>query len=263
MVARLLHVEVARLETCPALGFSIKEEALFVAVVSVSPTRALRRPLRLDARALVGVLLMLVAIGGSIAVWSTQQDTRGVLVAARELSAGATLSADDLAIAQARLDDSLYQAAVPASALNSVVGRQLAEAAHPNQILARAQISAQPAVGPNQAVLAIPVSAETAAGGRIRPGDSVQVLGTDTKGNGASRVVLPRVTVYEVGRDSAGVQLGGSNSGSVSSSAASSTWISLIVDQQAAVQLTQARWGGQLDVALLPPQATASGDRQQ
>ncbi|MBV9174872.1 MAG: flagella basal body P-ring formation protein FlgA [Chloroflexi bacterium] len=235
-----------------------------MAVVSVSPTRALRRPLRLDARALVGVLLMLVAIGGSIAVWSTQQDTRGVLVAAHELPAGATLTASDLAVAQARLDDSLYSAALPATALNSVVGRQLAEAAHSNQILARAQIATQPLVGPNQEVLAIPVSADMAAGGRIRPGDSVQVLGTD-KNSGGSRVVLPRVTVYEVGRDSGSVPLSGNSTSpaSVSSGSTASTWISLIVDQQSATQLTQARWGGPLDVALLPPQPSASNDQQQ
>lgn len=229
-----------------------------MAVISVSPTRALRRPLRLDLRAVVGVLLMLVATGGSIAVWTTQQDTRGVLVAAHELPAGATLTATDLAIAQTRLDDTLYQAALPAGSLSSVVGRQLAEPAHANQILARAQLSTKPTVAPDQEVLAIPVRAETAAGGRIRAGDSVQVLGTDTKHDGTSRVVLPRVTVYEVGRDPVSTAAGSVPLNTTSTGSSSSSWISVIVDQQQAVQLAQAKWGGEVDVALLPPQASAN-----
>ncbi|HET6316717.1 MAG TPA: hypothetical protein VFG86_09680, partial [Chloroflexota bacterium] len=101
-----------------------------MAVISASPTRALRRPLRLDVRALVGILLMLVATAGSIAVWSAEQDTRSVLVLARDLPAGATLAQGDLNVSRARLDDAVYEAAVPANQLSSMVGRQLSEPAH-------------------------------------------------------------------------------------------------------------------------------------
>jgi len=226
-----------------------------VAVISTSPTRALRRPLRLDVRALVGVLLMLVAVGGSIAVWTTEQDTRGVLVAARDMPAGTTLTSDDLTVSRARLDDSIYQAAVPAASLNSIVGRQLSEPAHANQVLARAQLSSRPTLAADQMVIAIPVRPETAVGGRVRAGDAVQVLSTNTKGEPmATHVILPRAVVYDVGQDEEGASRGSGSRVQLGASGGAPTWITVIVDQQQAVQLTQARWSGELDVALLPPQ---------
>jgi Flp pilus assembly protein CpaB len=226
-----------------------------VAVISTSPTRALRRPLRLDVRALVGVLLMLVAVGGSIAVWTTEQDTRGVLVAARDMPAGTTLTSDDLTVTRARLDDSIYQAAVPAASLNSIIGRQLSEPAHANQVLARAQLSSRPTLAPDQMVIAIPVRPETAVGGHVRAGDAVQVLSTNTKGEPmATRVILPRAVVYDVGQDEESLSRSSGSRVQLGASGGSPTWITVIVDQQQAVQLTQARWSGELDVALLPPQ---------
>jgi Flp pilus assembly protein CpaB len=225
-----------------------------VAVISVSPARALRRPIRLDVRALVGILLMLVATGGSIAVWSTEQDTRGVLVLARELPAGSTLQTSDLTVSRARLDDAVYQAAVPATSLSTVVGRQLAEPAHANQVLARAQVSTRPRLAEDQMVLAIPVHNDAAAGGRIRANDAVAVLATSSK-DGAARVVLPRVTVYEVGREqTTSFSTSSSSSSAASASSGALAWLTLIVNQDQAVQLAQARWSSDLDVALLPPQ---------
>jgi Flp pilus assembly protein CpaB len=227
------------------------EEAV-VAVISVSPTRALRRPVRLDVRALVGILLMLVATGGSIAVWSTEQDTREVLLLARDLPAGATLQASDLNITRARLDDPVFEAAYPRSALNSVVGRQLAEPAHANQLLVRKQVSNQPRLEDGQMVMAIPVRSDAAAGGRVRASDAVAVIATDTRRETAARIVLPRVTVYEVGRDQPS-SFGTSSTSAATSNPGPLAWISVIVTPDQAVQLAQARWSGDLDVALLPP----------
>jgi Flp pilus assembly protein CpaB len=199
---------------------------------------------------LIGILLMLVATGGSIAVWSTEQDTRSVLVLARELPAGATLTSSDLNVTRARLDDGVYRAAVPASQLNATIGKQLSEPAHVNQILSTAQISTRPRLAEDQMVFAIPVRTDAAAGGRIRAGDAVQVIGTGGRGESGSRVVVARATVYDVGRD----QPSGISSASSQSSALSGpvAWITLILTQDQALQLAQARWGGELDVALLP-----------
>jgi Flp pilus assembly protein CpaB len=223
-----------------------------MAVISASPTRALRRPLRLDVRALVGILLMLVATAGSIAVWSAEQDTRSVLVLARELPVGATLAQGDLNVSRARLDDAVYEAAVPANQLSSMVGRQLSEPAHANQLLARAQISTQPRLAPGQMVMAIPIRTDAAAGGRIRAGDSVQVLGT-TKQEGSTRVVLDRATVYDIGREQS-TGLGNAASTPSLTSSGTATWMTLIVTSEQAQRLAQARWSSDLDVALLPPQ---------
>jgi Flp pilus assembly protein CpaB len=239
--------------TC--VGGKLRSEVQKVAVISVSPARALRRPIRLDVRAIVGILLMLVATGGSIAVWSTEQDTRGVLVLAHELPAGSTLQASDLTISRARLDDAVYQAAVPATSLNTVVGRQLAEPAHANQVLARAQVSTRPRLAEDQMVLAIPVRNDAAAGGRIRANDAVAVLATPSKGDSPARVVLPRAIVYEVGREqTASFSTANQSSTAANTSSAGVAWLTLIVTQDQAVQLAQARWSSDLDVALLPAQ---------
>jgi Flp pilus assembly protein CpaB len=204
-------------------------------------------------------MLMLIAIGGSIAVWTTQQDTRTVLVAARELPAGTTLTAADLAIAHVRLDDSLYAAALPSAQVNSVIGRQLAEAAHANQVLVSAQLSTHPVLGPDQLVLAIPVRAETAAGGHIRPGDAVQVLATDSKHDGSTRVVLPRAVVFDTARSQQSPSsVPSPDLGNPSPTSGAASWISVVVNQDQAVQLARARWGDDLDVALLPPQSSSS-----
>src|SRR5262245_55138053 len=124
-----------------------------VAPTTLTPSRALRPPRRLDLRGLFGVLLLLVATGGSIGVWSALSDSRGVVVATRDLLAGATLGAGDLTVTRVRVDDAVYRAAVPAEDLPALVGRQLAEPAHARQLLTRAQVSARPPVVPDRMAL--------------------------------------------------------------------------------------------------------------
>lgn len=228
-----------------------------MAATTLSPTRALRQPRRLDLRAVFGIFLILVATGGSIAFWSASSDTRTVLVATRELPAGAMLTQGDLAIARVRVDDGIYSAAVPAAEQASVIGKQLAEPVHAQQILARAQISSRPALGPNQMALTVAVSSETAVGGRVRPGDAVQVLMTTNKGKPEAKtaVVLPRVAVYDVGHDQRSLVVntsGAADSDDRSSVRGSLASLTLVVTQEQAVQLAQAKWSGELDVALLP-----------
>jgi pilus assembly protein CpaB len=223
----------------------------------LSPTRALRQPRRLDLRAMFAVFLLLLATGGAIAAWSAMSDTQAVLVATRDRPAGATIGPTDLAVARVRLDDALYQAAVPANELDRLVGRPLAEPIHARQLLVRAQLASRPPLGPNQLALTIPASAQTAVGGRLRPGDSVQVLVTIDKGKPEARttVVLPRVTVFEVGHDERAAVVntaGGDASGRATQGPI--TWVTLILSPEQAVQLARARWAGELDLALLPPQ---------
>ena len=223
---------------------------------TLTPKRALRRPRRLDARALFGLFLMLVSVGGSVAFWTASTDTRAVLVATRDLPAGATLASSDLAVASVRVDDGIFAASVPADEQIEVVGRQVAEPVHAQQLLARAQLSRRPLLNPGQMVLTIPVSAATAAGGLIRPGDAVQVMATTNKGRPESRttVVLPRVTVYDVGHDQRTTVINtGSSDDADRSAAGSVSVLTLIVSQEQALQLAVARWNSDLDVALLPP----------
>ena len=79
-----------------------------MATATLTPKRALRRPWRLDPRAVFGLFLMLVSVGGSVAFWTASTDTRAVLVATRDVPAGATLVASDLVVASVRVDDAIF-----------------------------------------------------------------------------------------------------------------------------------------------------------
>ncbi len=222
---------------------------------TLSPVRALRRPRRLDWRALFGLFLLLFATGGSITFWSSSSDTRAVLIATRDLPAGAELGIGDLAVARVRVDDAIYQAAVPAAELASLVGTQLAEPVHAQQLLVRAQFSTRPRLGANQLALTIAISPETSVGGRVRSGDAVEVLLTVDKGKPEARttVVLPRAAVYDVGYDQR-VTVVNTDPADHPAAQGPVKWLTLVVSQEQALQLTQAKGQGDLDVALLPPQ---------
>ena len=146
-----------------------------MAVAHVSPTHALREPRRIDWRAALGILVTLSATGGSLLFWSTTSDTRSVLVATRDLPPGAVLSISDVAAARVRMEDALYRAAIPLADQGQVVGKQLAEPVHAQQVLVRPQFAAMSLLTVEQGAMTIPVTAETAAGGRLQPGDPVNL----------------------------------------------------------------------------------------
>jgi Flp pilus assembly protein CpaB len=229
-----------------------------MAVATLTSARAVRRPRRADPRALVGVFLTLAALAGSVAFWVGASDTRPVLVATRDLPAGATLHSSDLSVAYVHMDDSLYRAAVPGDALGSLVGRQLGEPVHAQQLLARAQVADLLGLAPDQVAMTIPAKPDSAVGGRLRPGDSVQVLLTVVdkgKGEARARLVLDRARVFEVGREqsfgsSSVVDNDGAPRGAIAT-------VTLAVSADQARQLAEARRTGDLDVILLPPPEVA------
>jgi Flp pilus assembly protein CpaB len=167
------------------------------------------------------------------------------------------------------MDAPLYAAAVPAEALDRLVGKQLTQPLYADQVLARAQLLSdpRPAIGPDQLALTIPVSPTTAAGGQLQPGDSVRVLVTTNKGkpDAQTSVVLDRAPVYDVGHDQSAVISAGASSGDPATRTMSRGPISsvtLVVSPDQAVALARARWNGDLDVALLPPQPAAQPGRR-
>jgi Flp pilus assembly protein CpaB len=223
---------------------------------ALAPPRALQRPRKLDIRAVFGIFLMLVATVGSLMFWSTSSNTREVLVATRNLPAGATLSAADLAVARVRVDDAIYQAVVAAPELDAVLGRQLADPVHAHELLARAQLSAHPWLAPNHVTLTIVVTPETASGGAIKPGDVVRVLLTTNDGqpDAKTSVVLPQASVYDVGYSPSTtvINTSPSNGTSGAGNTGQISWLTLSVTPEDAIRLAQAKWAGKIDVALLP-----------
>jgi Flp pilus assembly protein CpaB len=226
-----------------------------MAVATLSPARALRRPRRADPRAIVGIVLTLATLAGSVAFWVSATDARPVLIATHDLPAGATLQSSDLGVAYVRVDDDVYRAALSLDMLESVVGRQLGEPIHAEQVLARAQLADQVGLARDQVAITIPARPDSAVDGRLRPGDSVQILVTVTdkaRNEAHASQVLDRALVYGVGRD---VPLGGSSlagSDAGDSRRGTITTLTLAVTADQARQLAEARRVGDLDVVLLP-----------
>ena len=225
-----------------------------MAVATLS-ARSLRRPRRADPRAIVGVFLTLAALVGSVAFWGTATDSRPVLIATHDLPAGATLRATDLGVTYLRAEDSVYRAALPSEMLEALVGRQLAEPVHADQVLARAQLDTQFGLAADQVAITIPAKPESAVDGRLRPGDWVQVLLTTSdkaRNEVHARQVLERAQVFQVGRDarlSNSVVTG--DSSDASRGAIANLTLAVTTDQ--ARLLAEARRSGELDVVLLPP----------
>jgi Flp pilus assembly protein CpaB len=232
-----------------------------MAVATLSPARALRRPRRTDPRAVVGIVLTLTALAGSVAFWVSSTDARPVLIATHDLPAGATLTSADLGVTYVRVDDAVYQAALPSDMLESLVGHQVGEPLHAEQVLARAQLADQVGLAPDQVAITVPAHPDTAVDGRLRSGDWVQVLVTvtdKTRNEAHAHEVLDRALVYEVGHD---VPLSSSAAAAAASEVAgfrqgAITSVTLAVTADQARTLAEARRTGDLDIVLLPPAET-------
>ena len=174
-----------------------------VGSTALTPARAIHAPRRIDLRLVLGVFLAIAAMAGSVGFWTVTSESRAVIVATRDLPAGVAVRASDLAVARVRVDDSIYQAALPAESLDDVVGKQLAKPALAHQLLVRGQLARRAALEAGQLAMTVPIRPDTAVGGRIQVGDTVRVLLTTNKGkpDAKTTVVLSRVTVYDVGRD--------------------------------------------------------------
>lgn len=233
---------------------------------SLTPARAIRRQrLRVDPRIMLGILLIALAVAGGLTWAGSVNQGRGVVVATRDLPVGAIIGPGDLAVTNSRLNDRVYAAAIPADRVDALIGRQVAEPIHANQQLIPAQIGAGPLLAADQGAMTVAVEAEVAAGGRLKPGDQVQVIVTLDQGKPTARseVVIERATVHAVGRDSQTRFAGatGSREGDSPDDGAplASVTLALTLDQRLA--LAQAKWGGAIDLVLLPAAAGAGAGR--
>ena len=223
------------------------------ATIPLSPSRAIRRPRRLDMRALLGLFIMLTTLGGSIIVWSTASAGRDVLVAVNDLPAGATLTAADLLAVSVRVDPQEGDGLVPATQLQALVGRTLREPLARHAFLSPAAVAVQPALGPDEMELTLPVTAQTALDGRLQPGDTVAVLSTENKGTPQSQttVLIDQARVREIGYDPSSASV--STSAPTVNSPAAIRSVTLLLTRPQAIEVARAKWNGELDVARVAP----------
>ena len=228
---------------------------------------------RLNLRVVAGLLLTLVAFSGFV-VFAVRliPESRTVLVVARDLPPGTRLGSGDVVVSRVGVDETVYNAALPGDALDTIDGRVLAAPAYAGQVLARAQLQPvdRPALGADQVAMTIPARPDSAVS-TLRPGDHVAVLATLDKGKPSAHtdLVIPDAVVYLVGRGEGGASplvVGGGAAGqpsTIPSSTGSDTQsrqdsaplssVSLIVSAgEPARALATARWTGDLEVVLLP-----------
>jgi Flp pilus assembly protein CpaB len=230
-----------------------------------------RRARRLNVRLVAGLLLAAVAfVGFLLFVVSTAPAPRTVLVATRDLPAGVQLHRGDLAVARVQLGDAQARIVVSSDALDSIEGRELSAPLFVQQILVQPQLASTGHYGlePGYVKVSVPVRPETAVGDQLRPGAEVSVVVTRDKGKPTSdtRVVLPRVAVDEIGRGDPA--LGSASTTPVAGAAdpnsqasrpaRAASWLVLVVPQDQAPALSQARWNGDIEVMLLPPKGAGS-----
>ena len=226
-----------------------------MATGTLAPGRAIRQPRRVNARAVLGVLVGLAAFVGATSFWVANSDARGVIVVTRELPAGRVIEAGDLTTSFVRVDDGVFVGALPASEAEGLVGKQLSEPAHAQQILSRGQLSRRPLLGPDQLAFSVAIAADSAAGGRIRAGDAVEVFLTTDKGRPEAKtsVVLESAVVYDVGYDANQLVASGGGAGETRTSGEGMLRsLTLAVSEAQAKALARAKWSGELDVALRP-----------
>jgi Flp pilus assembly protein CpaB len=152
---------------------------------------------------LIGVVLVLVALGGYWSVYSATTKRTPVVVAAHDLQAGAVLRASDLRTAELAGDAGTMAALVPERELETVLGRELAAPVADGAPLPRASIAVG---GAEPGAFTLVVPALHALGGSLRPGDRVTVLATFQNGTGAqARAIARGLRVLTVGRAPAGL----------------------------------------------------------
>ncbi len=199
-----------------------------------------RRPLgsRLSTAHVVMILAGLLAALANVALIRSSDDTVPILVARDDIAIGATVTADMLRPADARLDDAVLATLVSgrdldAGVLEGTVTTAFVPAGSP---LRRADLRATATDEPGLRRIAIPLREELAVGGAIGVDDRIDVIQVV---DGVARYLVAGARVLAVS-DGSGAALG----------AVSSFHVTIGVDPDAALCLAAAIDAGGLSVVL-------------
>jgi Flp pilus assembly protein CpaB len=151
-----------------------------------------------------GVVLVLLAVVGYLAVYNQTTRRTAVLVAARDLPAGTVLHAGDLRSASLAGDQQVLASVLPSRQLTLVLGGRLTSAVPAGLPLPRSVLATRANV-PAAFTVAVPVL--HALGGGLRPGDRVTVLATfqAAAGGAQTRAIARGLEVLAVGQPPAGI----------------------------------------------------------
>jgi len=140
---------------------------------------------RVDVRLVVGIALIGVSILGGLRLSSRADDSVGVFRAAADLPAGHALTGADLEPTRLTAEGVVLDRLQRAES-GPPVGRVLRQPLAAGALLTRDALGA---TAPDGRAVTVPMSADHALGGAIRPGDRVDVLATFDKGTEVSRTI--------------------------------------------------------------------------
>lgn len=138
----------------------------------LAPPRTRRRP------AFVALGIALVAAGALVAVWlvNTAGQRVPVLVAARDIPFGTTLTQSDLATVDVSVDPSV--AVISAGEVDSLVGMTASTTIMQGSLLSRSEVSAAGPPAAGQVLVGVAVPAARMPAGGLTAGDRVLVVTT-------------------------------------------------------------------------------------
>lgn len=198
------------------------------------PPRARRRP------ALIAASAALVAVGalGSAWAWQASSNTNEVLTVRQTVHRGEVLSAEDLLQVRIGVDPAIQ--AVPATALESLVGQRAALDIAAGSVITPEQLTDEAIPAQGQSVVGVSLTAGMMPSGQVIVGDKVRVITTETNGataaDGAeqpvSGVVVGVTTDATTGNTLMNVQVPTAMAPAVATAAARGQ-VALVLDSQA------------------------------
>ncbi len=209
------------------------------------PEEGLRRwaTRRRDIRLWAGLLLMLLAVAGGLALWKAADTRVPVVVATHDLAPGTLIQPADLQVAREGLDPQLRSLVVPAESLNGVTGRALSERVPAGGLILWSAIRPGPAVPNGSVALGLLLTPEAASGQKLGANDLVDVFATYDKGQASQRTLRILTAVQILSAQEAPPQ----------TSARGTVLLSLALTPAQATQLAGAKASAVIDVALVAP----------
>jgi len=169
----------------------------------------------------LGVLL-------TLSLLRSADNTRDVLVAARDLAPGSVIGDSSVHIAHVHADASVLATLIDAEQLPALRGRVVTSTLHQGELVARDSVSTVDAHASTR-VMSFPIARARAVGGKLSTGDRVDVLAVDHDSGKAGYVLTDAEVVAVEGR-----------SGGALSGASDDITLTLVVDPATAPVLASA-----------------------
>lgn len=147
--------------------------------------RATARLPRIDARLAVGVVLIALSIVGGLRLSSREDRSIAVYVATSDLSPGHVLTRGDVEPSRLTASPAVIDGLLGTDA-GPPVGRVMRQPVAAGAVVPSGALGASAPAGRR---VTVPMSADHALGGAIRPGDRVDVLATFSKGTETARTI--------------------------------------------------------------------------